>query len=624
MQLNRPYRKFLIALAATLSLSGTAVWADAAKEKELLAVLTSDAPAGEKAITCKKLAVYGSKDCVPEVAKLLPNAELTSWARITLEAIPGPEADAALRKASESLEGRILIGVLNSIGVRRDAGAVDLLTARLSDKDADVAAAAAVALGHIGNDAAAKSLRSALASAPAATKSAVAEGCVLAAERLDASGKSADAIAIYDEVRKADVAKPRVLEATRGAIIARKAEGLPMLVDLLRSPDKAMFNLGLSTAREFPGTEIDKALVAELAQASPSAGALLIAAMADRPATVDKAAIAKAAVSGKKPVRLAAFKAIAQLGDDSALETLLGAATDEDADLANAAKETLADLPSKKIDTKIAEMLPNASGKQFALLLDLVGKRRIEATPALMKALQSNDASIRRSALVSLGETVDLKGMSILITQVKTPKNAEDAAIAQQALKAAAVRMPDREACASTLNAAIAKSSPEVTTFLLELLADVGGETALKSVGAAAKSADGLQQDVATRVLGKWSTVDAAPVLLDLAKTGPAQFRIRVLRGYIGLARKFKTLSEQERADMCNSALAIATQVDEQKLVLEVCRLHPTFSGLKIAAKAYENPKLKDDAKSVALAIAQKLGDRADVKDVLAKAGISK
>ena len=171
MNLSRRFNSVFV-LAALIVSSATTAWADEAKEKELLAVLRSDAPAAEKAITCKKLAIYGSSESVADLAKLLPDPQLASWARIALEVIPGEASDAALRKATESLEGRLLVGTINSIGVRKDANAVELLTARLQDKDADVAAAAAVALGHIGNAGATKSLQGSLASAPPAVRSA--------------------------------------------------------------------------------------------------------------------------------------------------------------------------------------------------------------------------------------------------------------------------------------------------------------------------------------------------------------------------------------------------------------------------------------------------------------------
>lgn len=318
------------------------------KEKELIAVLRSDAPPQDKAIACKKLAVDGSSEAVGDLAKLLSDPQLASWSRIALEAIPGTAPDEALRKASESLDGNLLVGVLNSIGVRRDVNSAEMLTKRLRDKDEEVASAAAVALGRIGNAASATTLRAALTSGPAKVRSAAAEGCVLCAERLLAEGKTADAVALYDEVRKAELPKQRIVEATRGAILARKDEGIPLLIEQLRSTDKKLFEVALFTAREFPGSEVDKALAAELAKATPERGALIVQAMADRKETVVVAAVSKAAGSGPKPVRLAAIKALRQVGDASSVNALLETAIDADEDLALAAKATLADLPGTK------------------------------------------------------------------------------------------------------------------------------------------------------------------------------------------------------------------------------------------------------------------------------------
>ncbi len=216
---------------------------------KIIDVLKSNSPKAEKAITCKRLAIYGSKDAVPELAKLLPDPQLTSWARIALEVIPGPEADAALRDAMGKAKGRTLVGVVNSIGVRGDAKAVDALAGLLSGDDTDVAAAAAVALGKISNAQAVKLLEQSLTAKPESIRSAAAEGLVLCAEKLLTDDKSAEAAALYDKVREADVPKQRVVEATRGAILARQDSGVPLLVEQLRSDDNVMFRLGLQTAR---------------------------------------------------------------------------------------------------------------------------------------------------------------------------------------------------------------------------------------------------------------------------------------------------------------------------------------------------------------------------------------
>lgn len=627
MLMIRHFGRYIAVFAASLVMTAGVVWAadpSPEKEKELIGILSSEAPGAEKAIACKQLAIHGSDAAVPELAKLLPNPQLSSWARIALEAIPGSAADDALRKATSSLEGNLLVGTLNSIGVRRDTGAVELLTARIKDENAEVGSAAAVALGRIGNTGAATALRAALAIENAKVRSAVAEGCVLCAERILAGGNAGEAAAIYDEVRKADVPKQRILEATRGAILAKQGDGLALLLEQFQSSDKGLLYIGLSTAREFPGTEIDKALAAELGKAQPDRAALIIHAMADRKETVVLPAVLKAAVSGPKPVRLAAVNALGRVGDASCLAELLTIVTEDDAELTQAAKGALAELRGEKVDAEIVARLGKPGGKIYPLLIELVGQRRIEATAPLLNALDQSDKTIRAAALTALGETVALDGLPVLISQATNPKHAEDAGVAQLALKTASVRMPDRDACAEVLATALDRSPAATKSILLEILGEVGGTKALKTVGAAAKSADATLQDVGSRLLGKWNSVEAAPVLFDLAKTAPReQYQVRALRGYIGLARKF-AMPEEQRVEMCQKAFDAARQPAEQKLVLDVLKLHPSVEGLKLAIKALQVPELKTDANQVTLTIAQKLGKSPEVGDLISKIGLDK
>jgi HEAT repeat protein len=609
----------LIVMAVSSSQAQDSSDKSPASEEQLLAILRSDAPAEEKAITCKRLAIHGSSAAVPDLARLLPNEQLSSWARIALEAIPGDAADEALRRATDSLQGKLLVGTINSIGVRRDAGAVDLLITRLHDNDTQVASAAAVALGGIGNAAATNALRQSLAAEPDRVRSAIAEGCILCAERLIDEGQSAEAAKIYDEVRKAKVPQQRLIEATRGAILARGPEGIPLLLEQFRSPDKKMFQLALGTVREFPGGKVDQALADELATAQPQRAALIVQAMADRPDTVVLPAVLNAAKLGSKPVRAAAIVALGKVGDESCLADLLEIAIDADADLAELAKTTLANLPGEKVDAEIIARLPDAKGKIYPVLIETVGKRRIDAMTTLLKALDHSDRAVRRAALTALGETVTLQELPVLVSRVVAPQFPGDASAAQQALKAASIRMPDREACAAELTSAIEHtSSAQTKGTLLKILGEVGGAKSLATIGTAAKSGDPQLQDISSRLLGQWMTADAAPVLLDLAKTLPEErYKVRALRGYIRIARQFD-LPEEQRAEMCREAFETSSRPAEQKMVLEVLKRYPHAANLKLAAQAMQTPELKEEATQAIMAIAQKLGDEGgNVEEVL-------
>lgn len=619
-----------VALLATIvclpssSSNAQDVAASADKEAESLAVLMSDAQPAEKAIACKNLAIYGSEAAVGELAKLLPDEQLSSWARIALEAIPGTAANAALRDATESLQGRLLIGMINSLGVRRDAEAVPQLTRRLQDADQEVAAAAAVALGKIGGQPAAASLVAALSVAPEPNvRSAIAQGCVLCAEKMVSDGQHAESVAIYDLVRNSDVPMQRMVEATRGAILARQKEGTPLLIETLRSPELKLFQIGLATARELSGDDVDQALADQLAKLPSERAALLIAAMADRPGSVQLVAIMNAAQSADKTLRLAAFDALRRVGNETCLPVLMQTALDADPDLSALARQSLAELRGDGVDAQIAKLLAAADDRNSPLLLELVGRRRIAAVGEVLPMLENQNATIRHAALKALGETVTLERLSLLVEQVVSPRYSEDAAVAQQALKAASVRMPDREACAKQLSKAFDRSPKAAKVTLLEILSEVGGADALKALDTAARSSDDTLQDAASRLLGKWNNVDAAPVLLDLGKTAPSEkYRVRALRGYLGLARKF-AMPEADRVQMCRNAIDATGRVAEHKLALDVLKLHPSPAGLQLAVALSKTPELKVDAGAVALVIAQKIGGGSvDVNELIAAVGL--
>jgi HEAT repeat protein len=582
------------------------------KEQTLLAVLRGDAAEADKAMACKELAVFGSVDAVPDLAKLLDNERLASWARIPLEAIPDAECDAALREAAGRLSGRLLVGVINSLGVRRDAAAVELLAKRLGDGDPNVADAAAAALGNVGNAAAAEPLRKALASASPALRASAAEGCVLCAERLLAVNQAAAATALYDAVRRADVPRQRLIEATRGAILARGEQGVPLLLETLRSPDRDENRIALGAARELKTEGVVAALVAELPRSTAERAVLLIEALADLGGSVAVPAMLQATVTGPKPVRLAAMRALGRSGDASCVDPLLAAAADGDVELAASAKTALAELSgggTKGIDDQIRGRLVQARGQRLPLLIEIVGLRRISAVDEVAAALGNPDPAVRGTALACLGEIVDLERLQLLVRQAVAPKDPADAEVAMKALRAASVRMADREACADKLVSAMASAPPQTKVAILEILGEVAGSRSLAALVAAAKSDDAALQDASTRLLGNWMTAEAGPPLLELANgLTVGKFQSRAFRGYLRILRQFTT-DDADRSRMGRLAYAAARTADDRKAVLDAVRRTPTMDMLTLVVEAGETPELREDARIATATIMSKMGE---------------
>jgi len=594
-------------------------------EAELLAVLRGDAAEADKAISCKFLAVNGTPAAVNDLAMLLSNPRLASWARIALEAIPGSEASAALRDAAAKLEGRLLTGVLTSIGVRRDTAALPLLAGRLAADDAEVAAAAAWSLGQIGSEEAGVLLARGIeqASSPERLDS-LARAAVLCAENLHQAGNGDAAVALYGVVRAAEVSEQRRAEAIRGTVIAKGSAGIPLLVETLRSPAKRLANMAIFTARDLGrgesaddalATAVDAAVVKELETAAAE-GALdratvLIDVLAERNAGAASepvlAALAKAAGAGAKPIRLAAIESLGRVGDAAAVGPLLAVVADEDQGIADTARGAVASLSGEAVDREIVSRLAGADAALLPALVELVGRRRIDAVATLVPLLEHPEGTVRKATIVALGPTVDLANLDVLIAAATAPKSDAEGEAARAALREASVRMPDREGCAAKLAAALEKAPAEAKVMLLDAIAEVGGTKAVATMAAAGRSGEQALEDAATRLLGKWMTADAAPVLLEIATAEPGgKFKTRALRGYLRIARQF-VLPDDERAEMCRQALAAATEDADRKTVLEILVRYPSAATLAVAEEAAKQPGLEAEAAKAAAEIRGKL-----------------
>ena len=184
----------------------------------------------------------------------------------------------------------------------------------------------------------------------------------------------------------------------------------------------------------------------------------------------------------------------------------------------------------------------------------------------------------------------------------------------KEALRKACQRMGNRDAASKVLLNRMDGASAEDQIELMDLLIYVGGEAALAGARVAAAADEDSAADAATQALGRWLTPDAAPVLLELAKSGSPEYRIRCLRGNIRIIRQFG-LKPDQRLQMSKQAFASATRDEERKLVLDTLTRFPSPQGLQMITPHLGNPSLSEDASKAAVAIGEKIVDN-DSKSV--------
>ena len=120
-------------------------------ERQLVALLKSpDASYDCKDFVCRQLWVCGSRESIPVLALMLTDDKYSDMARYVLERSASPEAGKALRDALGKAYGIARIGIVNSLGVKKDTASVPLLEKIGAGGDDEPAPAAVMALSKIG------------------------------------------------------------------------------------------------------------------------------------------------------------------------------------------------------------------------------------------------------------------------------------------------------------------------------------------------------------------------------------------------------------------------------------------------------------------------------------------
>ncbi|MCI0491586.1 MAG: HEAT repeat domain-containing protein [Planctomycetes bacterium] len=578
--------------------------------ERLTQLLGSDASLDEKGQACKKLALLGDERCVPALAALLGDERLSHYARYALEAIPSPAVDQALRDALKHGEGRLLSGVIGSIGERRDRDAVAALASYLLGKDEKVASAAANSLGQIATQEAADALLKAVGSAKGARAIVLHDACLACAEGLAADQQPDWAKKIYGVLLSPSASRHVQLAAALGMLhIASPEKATAQFAASLKSSNEVEFEAAICASRELGGDDVTETMVSSLANAADTRQVQLLEALGQRGAVVELPRILGVFNQGEPAVQIAAIACLGRIGDETAVPTLVQAATNANPRVAAAALESLHQLRGEQVDSALVELLKKSTGGQRLAIIESLGRRQTgAAVPLLLALMDSPDEATRVASLRSLAQTVDGDSFPLLLDRVPASKTESDRVAAIAAAEAASRRMPDTNAVADLIAERLKSWPPEFRPQLIDLLGATGGEQALALVESVAAGGPADLQDAATKVLGQWITPDAAPVLYRIAASDH-KFKGRALRGYLRIARQLN-LPDAERVAICRQASEIAERAEERRLILEIIERFPTAEGLDLAIAMLADAELRAEAATTAISIAEKIKEQ--------------
>lgn len=587
-----------------------------AQEAELIAVLRSEASLPEKADACRELARVGTRQAVPALGALLADERLSHRARAALEPIADPSVDAELRQALGRLEGSLLVGVIHSLGVRKDSRAVESLASLLGRSEPEVAQAAARALGSIGG-AGLPALRAALPGASAATLPAVCEGLFRCAEGLPGG----EAAGVYDRVRAVpNLPQHLRTAATIGAIRSRGAGGVALIVEALRGGGAVPASEAIRASMDLAGAEVTRALVEAVAQANEPDQILLLQVLGDRGDRTAAGALARFARDGSADRRVAAIRSLARLRDPSTVAVLAALARDSDSTVAGAALTGLAGLPGEEADAAVVALLNGTDTRTRIGAIGAVGLRRItSAIPALLQAAGDADAGVGGASFKVLGE---LGGMAEIPGVVRALLGTQAFDAGENALIAIGERQPDPTRCADLLLPELNVAKGEAKLALLGALGSLGGRKALEAMRAAAIDPDEAVRETAWRALCDWPTVDALPDLARMTRTATEPtLRSLALRGQLRLI-PLQSKTPAELAAQVGELLPTLEQLEAQPLALSTLAGIHGPEALALVVPYLGRVGFTAEAGVAAVTIAEKIVARHPVEVASAMLGV--
>ncbi len=560
----------------------------------------SDTSKAARIFICKQLVVVGTEAQVPILAKMLEDPDTAEIARYTLDAIRGEASLVALRGAVGRLKGAPLVGVINSLGIRRDEKSVDAVIRLLGDSDPQIVAAAAEALGKIGTTEAATALMN--TKAPNAARTALHNAQLQCAERLTAAGDPAVAATIYRQVWESDGPPAWRVAGLLGLARVAADKATPVVLETLASEDPLLQGTAARLAVQLPGANVTAALVERLDGLDPTGQVFVLNVLADRNDRSAAEAVSKRIDHQDETVRTAAVAAIGKLGDASTVEPLAKIAATSDGAMQHAARTSLARLAAPDVDAKLIAMaVEGDTAVRMEVFRALAARGTGEAAPVLIKAAAENDAQIRVAAFEALAAVAQADSYAKLVELLVAAPTPKDAAAAERAVVVTGSRLDATERLGPVI-AALDSATVQAKMPLLRVLREFGGAEALEAVRAQLDDSDPAVQDAAVRALAGWPDTSAADDLLKIAKgaDNPVH-RVLALRGYMRLVGEVKQASA--RLKMLDAVLPIATTVQSKQMLLAALSEVADPGALHVAAKFLDDSEVHAEAAVATLKI---------------------
>ena len=577
-----------------------------------------------KQFLCKELSIMGTEQSVPTLAKLLRKEETADIARYALERIPGEQVDEALVAAMKKTKGTVKVGIINTIGERQIEDATQDLGKLLTNKDADVAMAAAAALGKIGTDASATLLGEALMQTEGRVREVAVDAYLKNADAFVQAGEKAKAAAIYTPLFAETESIPTRSAALTG--LAKTVENpTELIVDVLESDENQDIKaVAISMVHQCKRDMDLNAIAATMPELDALGQVQLLTAFRVKGDSAVRDAVINALDSENEEVSLTAIQALAAVGTKADAVRLAKVAAETTGDKKEAAKEALSRLNANGTNAAIVSAIADADAATKVELVEAVGERQMtESVPTLIDAARDAQVRVRVAALKALSQVASPNDLNSLIELLINAQSNAERREAERTVVSVAKEIEEKDEQGDAVIAAMATvEDMQAKSSLMLVAGRIGDPDALPIMRDALSSENNDLKRAAILSLSEWPTPEPLTDLKTVAQTAEEpSHKVLALRGYIQLIGLESDRPKSETVAMYKDAIDMAENVGEKRMALSGLSEVRSAEAMYLAAEYLDNSELQGEAEIAVLGNAWRAND-ADpekVKPILQK-----
>lgn len=573
-----------------------------------------------KAFILEQLMLVGNDAAIAGITPYLTDDFLADPAARALVKIGSENAFKALSQGLSAAKGQAALSIAEALGDARYQPAAGALSRLAQSSDPKMAKVALFSLAKIGDPSSLNIMQK-------------------AAEQAKYQYDYTNAVASYEQYLSSLVQNGHKEQALKAAkIIYKKATAVNQIgircsalktimaadgglqnkyfQEALKGDNAELRAAGLAYAAPLVNNQSSAQWLALLARATPEAQVdiLHVLGIAKNPNTLSGAT---QLMKSKDPkVKLAAIETAASIGGPSVASALIELLPTADKRETGVIKKALLQLKGDQVNHQSAAALSGNSqlpaAAQVALLQVLSARNANAEIQTIYTALNSSDPAISTAAYKALPNVAakkDLPQLYSLLNSSQTAHTPELQAAVINALRAE-VSLPASDAAGNKQQVAKSvlqqmKAAPaQKQAYYYQILASVGGKTALKAVSEAYNAGNAANKATALAALSAWSDRQAVNTLLKIARESKdLQERQKALNGMLGLIQQADYPAE-ERLLLLRDAFQVAGTVKQKQGIITAMKDAECFNTIAFAGQFLDNQDLQQAAAHTIMEVA--------------------